>query len=41
MLAGRHVRGMTWHLTVPGEPYEAAREQFSWDVPDGYNAAWD
>ncbi len=41
MLIARHVRGMTWHLTVPGDTYEAAREQFAWNVPDGYNAAWD
>jgi acetyl-CoA synthetase len=32
---------MSWHLTVEGDTYEAARESFEWNVPDGYNAARD
>ncbi|WP_255193309.1 acyl-CoA synthetase [Natronobeatus ordinarius] len=32
---------MSWHLTLEGDTYEAAREAFEWDVPEGYNAAHD
>jgi acetyl-CoA synthetase len=32
---------MPWRITVDEDSYEAARESFSWDVPDGYNAAED
>ncbi|WP_101294338.1 acyl-CoA synthetase [Halegenticoccus soli] len=32
---------MTWYVTLDDSSYEAAREGFSWDVPDGYNAASD
>jgi acetyl-CoA synthetase len=32
---------MTWHLTLDHDTYEAAREGFTWDIPDGYNAAED
>ena len=32
---------MTWHVTLPTESYEAARDGFEWDVPSGYNAAHD
>jgi acetyl-CoA synthetase len=32
---------MAWHVTMPTESYERAREDFSWDVPADYNAAHD
>lgn len=32
---------MTWHVSVPTESYEVARDEFSWAFPDGYNAATD
>ncbi|MDG5761690.1 AMP-binding protein [Natronococcus sp. A-GB1] len=32
---------MTYFVTLEGETYEEARESFSWDVPDGFNAAVD
>ena len=32
---------MAWHVTMPTESYERAREAFSWDVPADYNAAYD
>ncbi|MFB6311848.1 MAG: acyl-CoA synthetase [Salinirussus sp.] len=32
---------MPWHLTVEGESYDAARSNFEWDIPAGYNAARD
>jgi len=32
---------MSWHLTLDEDSYEAARESFAWDVPEGYNAAAD
>ena len=32
---------MTWHVTLPTESYEAARDGFEWDVPSTYNAAHD
>jgi acetyl-CoA synthetase len=32
---------MTWHVTMPTESYERAREAFEWDLPDDYNAAHD
>jgi acetyl-CoA synthetase len=32
---------MPWRITVDEDSYQAARESFSWDVPDGYNAAED
>jgi hypothetical protein len=30
---------MTWHLTFPTERYETAREEFIWEIPEGFNAA--
>jgi len=32
---------MTWHVDVEYDSYEAAREEFAWDVPDDYNLAED
>jgi len=32
---------MAWHVTLPTESYEAARDGFEWDIPSGYNAAHD
>ncbi|ELY49836.1 AMP-binding protein [Natronorubrum bangense] len=32
---------MSYYVTVTGETYADARESFSWDVPDGFNAAVD
>jgi acetyl-CoA synthetase len=32
---------MPWHLTFPTERYETAREELTWDIPVGYNAAHD
>jgi acetyl-CoA synthetase len=32
---------VTWHITLDYDTYEAAREGFEWDFPDGYNIAWD
>ncbi|WP_336134736.1 acyl-CoA synthetase [Natronomonas amylolytica] len=32
---------MTWNVTLPTESYETAREEFEWDVPSDYNAAYD
>lgn len=32
---------MPWHVSVPTDSYEAARDEFSWNLPDDYNAAWD
>ncbi|MFC7198688.1 acyl-CoA synthetase [Halospeciosus flavus] len=32
---------MAWHVTLDGDTYEAARESFSWDVPEDYNIARD
>ncbi len=32
---------MPWRITVDEESHEAARESFSWDIPDRYNAAHD
>jgi acetyl-CoA synthetase len=32
---------MPYHVTLDYDTYEAAREGFSWDVPDDYNAADD
>ncbi|SIR89211.1 AMP-binding protein [Natronorubrum thiooxidans] len=32
---------MSYYVTVDGETDAAARESFSWDVPDGFNAAVD
>lgn len=31
---------MTWHVTLDYESYEEARENFSWDIPDDYDAIW-
>lgn len=35
------VRGMAWHITLDEDTYPAARETFSWDIPEEYNIAWD
>ncbi|WP_336360758.1 AMP-binding protein [Haladaptatus sp. ZSTT2] len=32
---------MAWHVTVPTESYDTARDQFEWDLPDDYNLAHD
>jgi len=32
---------MAYHVTLPTESYDVAREEFSWDVPEAYNAAHD
>lgn len=32
---------MTWHVAPDPASYERARETFDWDVPAGYNIAWD
>jgi acetyl-CoA synthetase len=32
---------MTWNVTLPTESYETARENFEWDLPSDYNAAYD
>ncbi|ELY42585.1 AMP-binding protein [Natronorubrum sulfidifaciens] len=32
---------MSYYVTVDGETHADARESFSWDVPDGFNAAVD
>jgi acetyl-CoA synthetase len=32
---------MPWHVTPDAASYERARETFDWDVPEGYNIAWD
>ncbi len=32
---------MAYHVSLDYDTYEAAREGFSWDVPDDYNAAYD
>ena len=32
---------MTWHVSVPTESYDVARDEFSWAFPDDYNAATD
>jgi acetyl-CoA synthetase len=32
---------MTYFVTLEGETYEEGRKSFSWDVPDGFNAAVD
>ena len=32
---------MAYHVSLGYDTYEAAREGFSWDVPDDYNAAYD
>ena len=32
---------MSYYITADGETYTDARESFSWDVPDGFNAAVD
>ena len=32
---------MTYTIAIDGETYEDARNSFSWDVPDGFNAATD
>ncbi|MEF8807859.1 AMP-binding protein [Natronomonas sp.] len=32
---------MTWNVTLPAESYETAREEFEWDLPTDYNAAYD
>ncbi|WP_306058298.1 AMP-binding protein [Natronococcus wangiae] len=32
---------MTYFVTLDGETYEEARESFSWDAPEGFNAAVD
>ncbi|MFB6172707.1 MAG: acyl-CoA synthetase [Haloarculaceae archaeon] len=32
---------MAWHVTLDYDSYETAVEEFTWDVPDGYNAAHD
>ena len=31
---------MTWYVTVDQPTYEEAREEFSWDIPDDYDAVW-
>ncbi len=30
-----------WYCTLPDAPYEQAREEFEWDLPDDYNLAHD
>ena len=32
---------MAWHVTMPTENYERARETFEWEIPSDYNAAHD
>ncbi|MFW5905366.1 MAG: AMP-binding protein, partial [archaeon] len=32
---------MTWHVTPDAASYREARETFEWEIPDGYNVAWD
>ncbi|CAI48173.1 acyl-CoA synthetase [Natronomonas pharaonis DSM 2160] len=32
---------MVWHVTVPEESYEQATAEFTWDIPNDYNAAYD
>ncbi|WP_276245585.1 MULTISPECIES: acyl-CoA synthetase [unclassified Haladaptatus] len=32
---------MPWHVTIPGDSYDAARDQFEWDIPKSYNLAYD
>jgi acetyl-CoA synthetase len=32
---------MTYHVTLDGETYEAARKSFAWDVPQDFDAAHD
>lgn len=32
---------MVWHVTMPTESYERAREAFEWEIPPDYNAAHD
>lgn len=32
---------MVWHMELPRESYESARESFTWDLPDDYNIARD
>jgi acetyl-CoA synthetase len=32
---------MTWYLTLDDDTYGEARQNFEWDVPDGYNIAHD
>ncbi|MXR51476.1 AMP-binding protein [Halovenus sp. WSH3] len=32
---------MTWHISLDDGGYEQARESFQWDLPEGYNIAWD
>ncbi len=32
---------MTWHVPMPTESYEHAREAFEWEIPSEYNAAHD
>ena len=32
---------MTWHISLDDGGYEQATEGFQWDLPDGYNIAWD
>ncbi|WP_338727123.1 AMP-binding protein [Haladaptatus sp. DJG-WS-42] len=32
---------MAWHVTVPTESYDTARDQFEWNLPDDYNLAHD
>jgi len=31
---------MTWYVTLDADSYEAAREGFEWDLPEGYDAVW-
>jgi acetyl-CoA synthetase len=32
---------MTWHITLDQDTYHAARREFEWGLPDGYNIAHD
>jgi len=32
---------MTWHVRLDKETYQEACEGFAWNVPEGYNIAWD
>ena len=31
---------MSWHVTLPYETYEQARDEFTWDIPEKYDAFW-
>jgi acetyl-CoA synthetase len=34
-------RSEPWYCSLPYESYGEAREEFSWELPEGYNAAYD